>query len=211
MGKDRYFDSVAERWDELREGYFGEEVSEAVLEEAELERSLNVLDVGTGTGFLAIKAALKVRRACGVDRSLKMLSRAKEKAEEKDIGNLTLAVGDFLRLPFREGSAHRVLANMVLHHSPEPEAAISEMARLLTPGGVLVLSDLTKHSYEWFKEEMADLWLGFEKEEVRRWLRRAGLLGVRVRDAGAHCQTTSRAQACARVSIFLARGIKGKA
>lgn len=210
MDEAGYFDSVAEKWDELREGYFGEKVLEGALNEAELAPGLRVIDVGTGTGYLALGAARKVRWACGVDRSLKMLSRAKEKATERAVDNLALLAGDFLKLPFRGRSAERVLANMVLHHSPEPEAAISEMARLLTPGGVLVVSDLVKHPHEWFREEMADLWLGFKKEEVRRWLRGAGLVGIRVRDAGARCQTISRAQVFAGVSIFLARGVKRK-
>jgi arsenite methyltransferase len=66
-----------------------------------------------------------------------------------------------LQLP--DESVDAVFANMLLHHCPDPLAAILKMARILKPGGRLVITDVDTHAHEWMKAEMADVWLGFER------------------------------------------------
>ena len=85
------------------------------------------------------------------------------------------------------------------------------MSRLLRPGGRLVLTDMDTHPYEWFKEEMADVWLGFERQQVGDWFRQAGLVNVIVDCSGESCCAESQVDPqaeTAHVSIFVAVGTR---
>ena len=64
---------------------------------------------------------------------------------------------------------------MVLHHVPEPERALAEVARVLAPGGLLILVDMLPHDREEYKQQMGHVWLGFSDDHLRRLLRLAGL------------------------------------
>jgi ubiquinone/menaquinone biosynthesis C-methylase UbiE len=66
-------------------------------------------------------------------------------------------------------------ANMVLHHAEDPEAMLREMARVVRPGGKVAITDEVTHPYAWMREEHADVWLGFEREQVACYFAAAGL------------------------------------
>lgn len=177
-----YFDTVACDWDRLREGYFTEKVREAALRKGELSRNMVVADVGAGTGFMAAGLASRVNRVICVDASPEMLQVAERNLASFD--NLEYRVGDGAALPIADASLDAVFANMYLHHVEEPLAALKEMARVLKPGGRLVITDMERHDNEWMREEMADLWLGFEREQMAEWLEKSGLSGVCVEGSG---------------------------
>ena len=100
-------------------------------------------------------------------------------------------------------------ANMHLHHVPAPGEAVKEMARTLGPGGRLVNTDLDAHDFEFLREEHHDRWMGFERSDIERWFREAGLSGVSVEDARESCCAESASGAeSASVSIFAASGVK---
>jgi ubiquinone/menaquinone biosynthesis C-methylase UbiE len=107
-----------------------------------------------------------------------------------------------------DGEADAVLANMVLHHAPDPPAAIKEMSRALKPGGTLVITDADTHTHEWLRIEMHDRWLGFDRDTVAGWFRAAGLDEVAVADTHEICSPTSNAGTKAAITIFLAKGRK---
>jgi len=177
-----YFRRVAPEWDELRRGFFTEAVREAALAAAALQPGMHVADVGCGTGFLAEGLAPRVARVYAIDASPEMLEVACRNLSAH--GNVTYLVAPGDAIPLPSGSLDACLANMYLHHCPDPALAIREMARLLRPGGVLVLTDMDRHQQEWMKQEMADLWLGFERPEVARWFAEAGLEQVSVAGSG---------------------------
>src|SRR5512139_886517 len=163
-----YFAEVAEQWDEIRSGYFTEHLRDAAIARAHLPPDALVADVGTGTGFVAAGLASRADRVIGFDASPEMLAVARRNLARFDNVEFREAVGD--QLPVASETFDGAFANMVLHHAPDPLAAIKEMTRVLKPDGVLCITDLDTHDHEWQREQMADLWLGFERADIRQWL-----------------------------------------
>ena len=204
-----YFAKVASHWDTIRQGYFDESVTEKVRELAVPTTNTTAVDLGTGTGFVAAALARRAKRLIGIDVSNEMIKVARKKLEDEDIRNVDMIVGSAEQIPLKSDSVELVVGNMVLHHIPEPQAAFAEMHRILKKGGKLVLTDLDKHGYEWFRKEMADLWLGFEREEIRRWMRQTGFSALKVDCADNNCCTKAPGtESEVKVSIFYAYGEK---
>jgi arsenite methyltransferase len=206
-----YFGQVAGEWDSLRAGYFDESVREAAIARAYLRPEMVVADVGSGTGFMAAGLAPLVSRVYVLDGSSAMLDVARKNLARYP--HTVFRTADGLSLPLEDGSVDVAFANMYLHHCPDPEAAIRELVRILKPGGRLVLTDLDAHTHEWLREEMADEWLGFDRAQVRGWLRNAGLVNVLVdctgdsccAETGCSCGVDAGDQS-AEISIFVATG-----
>jgi ubiquinone/menaquinone biosynthesis C-methylase UbiE len=202
-----YFDRVAEEWDDLRAGMYSQAVRDAALERAALHPQSIAVDLGAGTGFIAEGLAPRVARLHLVDSSPEMLAVARRNLA--GYTNVEYHLADGAHIPLPDASVDAVLANMYLHHAPDPAAAIREMARLLRPGGRLVITDLDEHSFTWLREEHADLWLGFNRQQVREWFQAAGLVNLRVEDTAEACASTSQmTQERASVSIFVASGAR---
>ena len=107
-------------------------------------------------------------------------------------------------LPVEDASVDVVLANMALHHAETPARAVAEMARVLRPGGRVVLTDLARHPHAWTKDELADEWPGFTPEELRLWLARARLVDANVRTIGTCTLTRSRTKESHAVDVLIA-------
>jgi len=202
----RYFQRVAAQWDRMREGYFTEAVRDAAIARARLGRDHVVADVGTGTGFMLQAVAPTVRLAYGFDSSPEMLDVARKNLA--GVANVELKISEGSSLPLPDAALDAVFANMYLHHAPDPQTAIAEMVRVLKPGGRLVITDLDRHEEEWMRAEMADLWLGFEREQVESWFSSAGLAEVVVEAAGCSCCGTSASGDEASIGVFVASGSK---
>lgn len=148
-----------------------------------LPREQVVVDLGTGTGDLLPYVAGRAGRVIAVDFSAAMLARARERMRGVPGGEAVSFVrGDLEDLPLPDGAADGVVASLVLHHAAEPAVAVREMARVLRPGGRLVLVDFLPHAEEWLREEEGDVWLGFEPTVVREWLENAGFGRLLVED-----------------------------
>ena len=181
-----YFEKVANQWDELRSGYFTEAVRDAVIGKAYLHPEMVVADVGAGTGFVSAGLAPLVKQVFVLDGSPAMLDVGAENLAH--FQNLEYRLADGLSLPLPDASLDAVFANMYLHHCPDPLAAIREMARVLRPAGRLVITDMDAHTHAWLKTEMADLWMGFERTQVRAWFEQAGLVNTIIDCTGQSCQ-----------------------
>jgi ubiquinone/menaquinone biosynthesis C-methylase UbiE len=203
-----YFEGVADQWDELRSGYFTEAVRDSALRKAHLHPEMLAADVGAGTGFMAAGLAPLVKRVYVLDGSPAMLEVARRNLAQFD--NLEFHVADGLSLPLPDSGLDAAFANMYLHHCPDPLAAIHEIARTLRPGGRLVITDMDAHTHERLRTEMHDLWLGFERDQVRAWFDEAGLVNVIVDSTGQSCQSGCAGGEgdSADISIFVASGTK---
>lgn len=170
-----FFERVATDWDTMRLAYYDERVIEKMAEVAGIAEGSEIADVGTGTGFVAAGLAPRVKRVIGIDNASAMLRVAHENLDYLGVSNAELLVGDLAGLPLADNSVDAAFANMVLHHAVDPVAMVKEMARIVRPGGTIVLTDEVEHSYEWMREEHADVWLGFTPEQVEDFFREAGL------------------------------------
>jgi arsenite methyltransferase len=201
-----YFADVAVDWDEMRAGYFTETMRDAAIARAHLTPDAVVADVGTGTGFVIQGLAPIVTKVYGFDESPEMLAIARRNLAAFRNVELKEAQGDALPLP--DGALDAVFGNMYLHHTPDPQAAIAELARVLRPGGRLVLTDMDRHDQAWMRESMADRWLGFERDDVRAWYAAAGLSEIDVDCAVENCCASDPDGHEVALSVFVAYGLK---
>jgi ubiquinone/menaquinone biosynthesis C-methylase UbiE len=198
-----YFDSIADQWDDMRRTFFGEGVRDAAIRAAGSGGGSVVADVGTGTGFIAEAALAAGARVIGIDSSEAMLAQVRSRFAGRAF---EARAGDLDSLPLETGEVDAVIANMVLHHAPDPAHAIREMARGLKPGGKLIITDADTHTHEWLRTEQHDRWLGFDRAEIARWFEDAGLVDVAVVDTDEICSPTAKCGSSAAITIFLARG-----
>lgn len=201
-----YFASVAGQWDQMRSEYFTEHMRDAAIARARLPEAAVVADIGTGTGFVAAGLAPLAGKVYGFDASHEMLNVAQRNLAGYANVELRQAAGDALPLP--SAVLDGAFANMYLHHAEDPSKAIHEMARVLKPGGVLCIMDLDAHTHTWQREQMADLWLGFDRRQIIDWFGEAGLEQIDVDCADGTCNACGPDGVVESLSIFLALGRK---
>ncbi len=173
---DAYFRENAAGWDEIRRLRVDDaEVERAVLDLLG-ERDVGaMLDVGTGTGRMLSVLGPRVGRAVGIDRSREMLAVARAKLEHEGLANCTVRLGDMNALNAENGAFDLVTLHLVLHYADQPGHALAEAARVLAPGGRLLVVDFAPHELEHLRAEHAHRRLGFADAEMAQWLKAAGL------------------------------------
>jgi len=140
----------------------------------------DVVDLGAGEGELSLLLARFAGSVTAVDQSKAMLRQVAAKAKSEGAGSvLKTCEADLESLPLADGSADAAILSQALHHAAQPPQAIAEAARILRPGGRLIVLDLVKHDQDWVRDQWADQWLGFDPEELGGWMNDAGLKNVK--------------------------------
>lgn len=171
----RYFAGHAEVWDQIRSLHVAESEVERAIDRVLGHRLLGrLLDIGTGTGRMIELFGPRATQAIGIDRSSEMLRLARVKLEAAGIHS-SLRQGDMYALPLADESADSVIIHQVLHYAHSPASAISEAARVLAPGGTLLVVDFAAHEREELRTTDAHIRLGFEDEVMAGWFAAAGL------------------------------------
>ena len=172
-----FFSSSAGQWDRLRDELFGDRFHLAAMA-AFADRDWTVGDLGCGTGQVSASIAPFVSRVIAVDASPAMLQAAKKRLQHA--GNIDLRRGELEALPIDDAMLDAATLMLVLHHVPEPERALAEVARVLKPGGRLVIVDMLPHDRDAYKQQMGHVWLGFSEDHVRRIVSESGFDEVTV-------------------------------
>jgi ArsR family transcriptional regulator len=139
-----------------------------------------IADLGAGEGTFSQLLARRSKKVIAVDNSEKMVEYGRELARKHGVKNLEYRKGDLEEVPIRDATVDLAFFSQALHHAQHPQRAVAEAARILKPGGRIVVLDLLRHSYEEARELYADLWLGFTEVEVTRFLRQAGFKNIEV-------------------------------
>jgi SAM-dependent methyltransferase len=108
-----------------------------------------------------------------------MLEAARVQLEAAGVEGVELRQGDASALPLPDGEVYAAFAHMVLQYLAAPADAVREMARVVRPGGLVVVADFTPHERHWMREELGVLRLGFPREEIEALFAGAGLTGLR--------------------------------
>jgi ubiquinone/menaquinone biosynthesis C-methylase UbiE len=176
---ENYFSQNAQEWAEIRKLHIDESEVETVMADLVGEGPFEtILDLGTGTGRVLEILSPLGRRSIGLDQSREMLSIARSRLEASDSPNCQVRQGDIYALPFEVQDNLKfdlITIHQVLHFLDDPAAAVMEAARVLAPGGRIVIVDFAPHEMEDLRERHAHRRLGFSDSEVRLWCEAAGL------------------------------------
>lgn len=132
-----------------------------------------IADLGAGEGTLAQLLARSAKKVIAVDNSEKMVEFGSSLAREHGFQNLEYRLGDVESPPVAAASVDLVLFSQVLHHVPNPQRALDSAAKILKPGGRVVILDLATHSYDQARELYAHVWLGFSEITLHQMLKKA--------------------------------------
>jgi len=162
-----YFAAHADHWDAIRSLHVAETAVEGVMRDVLGGGIGRLVDIGTGTGRMLELFAPTARQSIGVDRSPEMLRLARAKLDGQ--ARIELRQGDVTALPLDDASADTVIVHQVLHYLPAPDSAIAEAARLLAPGGRLLIVDFASHDREDLRDRDAHARLGFSDAQIAGW------------------------------------------
>jgi ubiquinone/menaquinone biosynthesis C-methylase UbiE len=174
-----FFSSAAPAWDALRSEMIGGRADLVGLLEM-LDDRWVVGDLGCGTGLSAVALAPCVARVIAVDESGPMLDEARRRVAS--FANVDLREGHIESLPIDDGTVDVALLFLVAHFIADPAQAMREVARVLKPGGRVVIVDLVTHDRADYVAELGHVWQGFSEVQISGWLTAAGFAGLRFRE-----------------------------
>jgi len=165
-----YFSSVAETWDTVRALHYPNEAIEAaLLDLAGPGPFRRLIDFGTGTGRMLALFSPVVGEAEGIDFSHRMLTVARSNLDAAGVRNARVRFGHVNAAPFADASADLVIIHQVLHFLDTPGDAIAEAARVLAPGGRLLVIDFAPHNLEFLRAEHGHHRLGVRHDALQAW------------------------------------------
>jgi ubiquinone/menaquinone biosynthesis C-methylase UbiE len=173
-----FFMNSAESWDRLRTKMIGARTDLLALLDLLDERWV-VADLGCGTGQISEALAPCVARVIAVDESGPMLGVARDRLATQE--NVDLRAGTIEELPIDDASVDAAVLFLVAHFITDPAAAMREVQRVLKPGGRVLIVDLVSHDRVEYVVQLGHVWQGFDGDQVKEWLTRAGFTACRHR------------------------------
>lgn len=171
-----YFEEHAGEWDRIRSLHISESEVESAMRESLAGQRLDLLvDLGTGTGRTLELFADQYDRAIGFDVNQSMLAYARAKLAQSGLDKAQVRQGDIYNVALDANQADAVIMHQVMHYLSDPADALNEAARVIRPGGWLLVVDFAPHQVEFLRETHAHERLGFSTEQVKAWLESCGL------------------------------------
>jgi ArsR family transcriptional regulator len=171
-----YFERHASDWDHIRSLHVAEAEVEAAMGAALGDKPIEFLvDLGTGTGRILELFGKRYQRAIGIDINQSMLAYARSKIDSAGLRNAQVRHGDIYNLALMPEEADVVVMHQILHYLSDPLRALHEAARILRPGGRLLIVDFAPHELEFLRETHAHERLGIASETMAHWLADCGL------------------------------------
>lgn len=167
---------------------------------------LCIADLGCGTGFLSSFLAGRGARVIAVDHAKAML----DVARDRQLKQVEYRQGELEKLPIEDGECDAAFANLVWHHLADPQQVLREVARILRPGGRIVITDLLPHQEDWLRESQGDLRLGLRPEDVVADLARAGFTALHSETLTDRYVVERGEGRTARLPLFLCTGVFNK-
>ncbi|MEM1289302.1 MAG: metalloregulator ArsR/SmtB family transcription factor [Pseudomonadota bacterium] len=171
-----FFAEQAARWDSLRSVLVPEDrVEKAILSVLGTERVERFLDIGTGTGRMLALLSDLYAGGLGIDTTPAMLQAARANLQRLGLAHAQVRQGDALTLELAKDSQDLIALHQVMHFFDDPRPVLEEVQRVLAPSGRLLIVDFASHSEERLRTEHRHRRLGFDADEVNRWLTALGL------------------------------------
>lgn len=173
---DAYFHENASQWDQIRALQGSDQaVEDAFVQALRPKADIQMLDIGTGTGRMLEVFSQKVEQGIGIDVNAAMLKVARARLLQGGLQHCHVQLGDMYAVDEADQSQDLVILHQVLHFAEAPERVLAEAARVLSPGGQLLIADYAPHTHEFLREKHAHRRLGFSKQDIMRWCAKAGL------------------------------------
>lgn len=202
-----YFRDNAAEWDRIRALHVDEAVVTRTMREVMGDEPIeHLVDLGTGTGYVLEVFAPQAKNAFGIDMNRQMLAYARTRMDRLGLSNVQLRQGDLFNLPVADAAADAVVLHQVLHFLDDPSLAVAEAARIMRPGGRLLIVDFAPHDLDELREKYAHRRLGFSHEQMAKWLDEAGMKLADYRQLPA-----DRATGDATLTVCLWGGVKSGA
>lgn len=145
-----------------------------------LTPAIDIADLGAGEGLVSQLLAHRARQVWCIDNSPRMVEVGTDLAKKNGLHNLVYKLGDIESVPLPDASVDLAILSQALHHAQHPQAAVHEAARILRPGGQILILDLNEHTFAKARELYADIWLGFKESALHGFLKKAGFTKVEV-------------------------------
>ena len=139
-----------------------------------------IADLGAGEGLISQLLARRAKQVWCIDNSPRMVEVGTELARKNGLANLTYRLGDIEKVPLPDKSVDIAFFSQALHHARHPQVAVLEAARILRPGGQVLILDLNEHGFKRARELYADVWPGFKENVLHAFLKKAGFQQVDV-------------------------------
>jgi ubiquinone/menaquinone biosynthesis C-methylase UbiE len=194
-----FFDSAPALWDRMRAELIGQRTDLLALLEL-LDDRWVVGDLGCGTGHVSEVIAPCVGHVIAVDESGPMLTAARKRLAA--FGNVELRGGRLEEVPIDDETLDASILFLVAHYVAEPDRVTPELARVVKPGGRLVIVDLMPHERDEYVLQMGHVWQGLGEEQMKGWFEDAGFGAFRYRPIPADPQAKGP-------GLFVASGRKG--